>query len=92
MDILGYVKDFVVFKSLVTPQILIFIYWLGALACPIFMFLAYRKAKVNSSFFSSGKGKRAAIIVFVLVILGELVWRMAMEFLLAYFQIRQALM
>ncbi|MFP4167799.1 MAG: DUF4282 domain-containing protein [Desulfonatronovibrionaceae bacterium] len=83
--------DFLTFQSVISPHILMFVYYLGAVACPVIMILAFRKAKENSAFLREGKGKRVAGVLFLLLIVGELAWRMLLEFLIAYFQIREAL-
>ena len=84
--------EFLTFKSMISPQVLMFVYYLGAVACPVIMILAFRKARENSTFLREGKSKKVAGVLFLLLILGELAWRMLLEFLIAYFQIRNALM
>ncbi len=84
--------EFLTFKSMISPHVLMFVYYLGAVACPVIMILAFRKARKDSAFLREGKGKKVAGVLFLLLIVGELAWRMLLEFLIAYFQIRQALM
>lgn len=96
--------DFLKFEILVSPTVLIVVYYIGALGVPAF--LAYLLVRAGNrpvrlverlNGWSASLGlppirKRWLIIVLVFaLLLGELAWRMMFEFLLAYFQIRDAL-
>lgn len=84
------VLDFLTFQSLISPCVLIVVYWIGALACPFVLIMAYRKADAKS--FPGVNNKKGVGIVLLLVVMAELAWRMLFEFLLVYFQIREALL
>jgi len=89
-SLLSNVLDFVTFQVLIGPWVLMAVYWIGALACPFVLSVAYRKADAKS--LSGVKNKKGIGIVLLLVVLAEIAWRMLFEFLLVYFQIRNALL
>ena len=99
--------DIVSFRVLVTPAVLLVMYYLGAIAVPLliawFARNSVRKAKslldeqtleqVRDAA-AIGRTSRSGLItgsVLVFFLL-ELFWRMLFEFLIAYFQIHNALM
>ena len=99
--------DFLNFKFFISPYILIVFYYIGAIAVPFgSWYLAswiLRKYPLASDLYESGKETFKDIIrtknrmllyaVFILFfIFMEIIWRMMFEFLIAYLQIRDALM
>ena len=97
--------DFLTFRSLVSPSVLVVMYYLGALGMPIFIiYLVYRLRRIDPSLMprarvwletlglDRGRRWRLLGVMIILFLLGELGWRMMFEFILVYFQIRDALM
>jgi hypothetical protein len=99
--------DFLTFKNFISIEVLILFYYLGALIFPmgIWMLLAFliRKYKLFDMGFESSMNivwhalnrnqKTKFIVSFVIVFLFmELFWRMLFEFLIAYMQMRDALL
>lgn len=101
---LDFIGDFIRFKIFVTPSFLVAVYYLGAVGVPFFVwYIAFQLKKKEPAWLvaassSAGAGKiipykaRIATISFILFLLMELFWRMMFEFMLAYFQIREAVM
>ena len=97
--------DFVSFRVLMTPAILLVVYYFGAITGPLFIIWFMRKigratnetsafprrGRLRESIVGENKGMliTAGIIMFVLL---EIFWRMIFEFFIAYFQIHNALM
>jgi len=97
--------DFLSFRVLMTPALLVFIYYFGAIMAPLAVFLFFAKARqvasdleavprrgrLRDSLVGRHKGKIffAALIMFIIM---EIFWRMMFEFFIAYFQIHNALM
>ena len=98
--------DFLSFKSFISPSILILCYYCGALLMPIFMlgsaFWVRRKmreqgfAAQNLSLWTRWASHRnllIALLIFVgMFLMMQIAWRMMFEFMLAYFQMRDALL
>jgi hypothetical protein len=99
--------DFLNFQFFISPYILIACYYIGAIAVPVASwFLAswiIRKYLLVSDNYESGKttlsnitSKKDRVLLYALFILFfifmEIIWRMMFEFLIAYFQMRDALM
>ncbi len=99
--------DFLSFKSFISIEALIFFYYIGAIILPLgswylVNWLIKKYEAVNTSYKNvksliwqtlSKKQKRRLIIMFALAfIFMELFWRMLFEFLIAYIQIRDALL
>jgi hypothetical protein len=98
--------DYLIFKKFISGYVLIAIYYIGAIIIPIFAwFLAIYVAKkfnlFNSAFYKTKKiffkalpFKYKALLIFCTIFcffILQILWRMAIEFLLAYIQIRNAL-
>lgn len=96
--------DFLQFEILISPYVLITTYYVGALGFPAMLaYLLMRAGKRPALMLERLNGwiaifglpplkRRWLILLFLLaLLLGELAWRMMFEFLLAYFQIRDAL-
>lgn len=99
--------DFLAFRSFISIQVLIIFYYLGALVLPVAIWLLLnwliRKYRLVNSAYVSGtdiiwkslSGKQQVLFVMVLVIsflFMELFWRMLFEYLIAYMQMRDALL
>jgi hypothetical protein len=99
--------DFLTFKTFISTETLIIFYYLGAVILPIFSWILLswliEKYKLLDTSYKSGKelfwklltkkqqGKFIAFFVVVFLFM-ELFWRMLFEFLIAYMQIRDALL
>ena len=99
--------DFLTFKSFISTEVLIVFYYIGAIILPAgawylvtwliqkyeFVNIAYEKGKDTIWNSLNKKQKNKLIIFFVSsFIFMELFWRMLFEFLIAYMQIRDALL
>jgi len=99
--------DFLNFKFFISPYVLIVCYYIGAIAVPVGSWLLaswiIRKYSTASDIYESGKSTLKSItrtkdrmLLYALFILFfifmEIMWRMMFEFLLAYLQMRDALM
>ena len=98
--------DFLTFKSFISIKVLIIFYYIGALILPVGLWFLInwliRKYNFFDEVYKKGKDiiwksldkKQQAklLILFILFFLFmELFWRMLFEFLIAYMQIRDAL-
>ena len=98
-------QDFLLFKTFITPSLLLFIYYIGAVVIPILGW--YFAIWVHKNYLSKVSGlvkeeiKRRTtvkqrlytIIAFILFFLCmEIFWRMMFEFFIAYFDMHDALM
>ena len=98
--------DFLTFDSFISIPVLIGFYYLGAVICPVLMWQCIRwflrKYPLIQSLHTEGKEivwsqlptdkKWKMLILFVMMfMLAELFWRMMFEFLIAYMQMRDAL-
>lgn len=99
--------DFLTFKSFISTEALIIFYYLGAIIMPIGIWLLLtwllRKYRLFNTAYESGKeiiwkslnGKQQTKLVAFFVtsfLFMELFWRMFFEFLIAYMQMRDALL
>ena len=99
--------DFLTFKDFISIPILIIFYYFGAVVFPFFMWIfstwLMKKYKVIEALHEKGKAmlwsalsnkqKVKLILAFLVAFLFmELFWRMLFEFLIAYMQIRDALL
>jgi len=98
--------DFLIFKSFISIKALIIFYYIGALILPVGLWLlinwlirkydffdaVYKKGK-EAIWTSLNKKQQIKLLMFFVVIFlfMELFWRMLFEFLIAYMQIRDAL-
>lgn len=100
-------NDFLNFKFLISPYVLIVFYYIGAFGIPLgsWVFATWVKNRywIVSDVYESGKSaallmtrKRyrvwfsiSLVLIFILL---EIMWRMIFEFLIAYLQIRDALL
>ena len=99
--------DFLTFKSFISIEALIVFYYIGALILPIGLWLVLiwlmRKYKLLNTAYKNSKEiiwnllntkqKIKFVVFFVIAFLFmQLFWRMLFEFLIAYMQIRDALL
>ena len=99
--------DFLTFKSFISTEVLIIFYYLGALILPIGLWLLVtwliRKYKLFTTAYESGKEiiwkslnrkQKTKLIGFFITsfLFMEIFWRMLFEFLIAYMQMRDALL
>lgn len=99
--------DFLNFRFFISPYVLVTCYYIGALGVPVgSWFLALwikRKYWLVSDVYESGKAAfinitrtKDRMILYTLFVLFficmEIMWRMMFEFLIAYLQMREALM
>ena len=99
--------DFITFKSFISIPVLISFYYLGAFILPFFTWYfstwIIRKFKFVDSLHTKGKEmigstsnekqkSKLIAVFFVVFLFMELFWRMLFEFLIAYMQIRDALL
>lgn len=99
--------DFLTFKSFISTEVLIIFYYIGALLMPIgiwylltwligkyrFVNATYEKGK-EVIWHSLNKKQQTKLVAFFIssFLFMELFWRMLFEFLIAYMQIRDALL
>jgi len=99
--------DFLTFKTFISTEALIIFYYFGVIILPLFSWLlltwVIKKNKLFNISYTNGKEllwksltpkqKLNFVAFFMLVfIFMELFWRMLFEFLIAYMQIRDALL
>jgi len=99
--------DFLTFKSFISTEALILFYYLGALVLPIAMWVflnwLIRRYRFLNTSYETGKQmiwqslntkqqiKLVALFIFCFLFM-ELFWRMLFEFLIAYMQMRDAIL
>jgi len=99
--------DFLTFKSFISTEVLIIFYYIGAVIMPIgvwflatwfarkynFVDAAYKKGK-ETIWKSLNKKQQTMLVIFFMsfFLFMELFWRMLFEFLIAYMQMRDALL
>jgi hypothetical protein len=99
--------DFITFKRFISIEVLILFYYMGAVILPIsawffvtwlikkydLLHVAYEKGKATlwNALNTRQKSKLIAFFIFAFIFM-ELFWRMLFEFLIAYLQIRDALL
>jgi len=90
--------DFLTFKTFISPSILIIFYYIGAVIIPIVLF--YKKQSLLKEFkflntiyekIKSKFPKKVKLYLIIFFIFLEVLYRMIFEFLIAYMQIRDAL-
>jgi len=99
--------DFLTFKSFISIEVLIIFYYIGALILPVgtwilLTWLIRKYRFINATYENSkeiiwkslNKKQQAKLIAFFITafLFMELFWRMLFEFLIAYMQIRDALL
>ncbi|CAA6822523.1 MAG: Unknown protein [uncultured Sulfurovum sp.] len=89
--------DFFTFKSFISIEVLIIFYYLGAIIMPIIIWFALRrfskKYHLSPNNIMNTKQKVILTLLFLIAFFFmQLFWRMLFEFLIAYMQIRDALL
>jgi len=99
--------DFLTFDRFISTQVLIAFYYLGAIVMPIGLWISIKWLIHKYDFLNTGleTGKtlfwkslsneqqlKLSIILVICFLFMELFWRMLFEFLIAYMQIRDALL
>jgi len=99
--------DFLTFKSFISTEVLIIFYYIGAVILPVGIWFLFawliRKYKYLNTAYENGKifvwqslnkQQQIKLVAFFLIafLFMELFWRMLFEFLIAYMQIRDALL
>lgn len=98
------IVDILQFRVFVSPSVLLVTYYLGAALIPVLLFIAFRRlsgaidkhlvswqALTDLILFVTDRPLRLALFAVVMFLGAELLWRMMFEFILAYFQMRDAL-
>ena len=98
-------KEFLTFETFITPSLLIFIYYIGAIVIPIVSW--YLIHWIKTVYFSKKDTKskeyvrvpitsRQHFVVYMIFFISflcmEIFWRMMFEFFIAYFDMHDALM
>ena len=93
--------DFLTFRTMITPSVLLLVYYFGAVVMPLLAYALFRKIygkkraegeenpPASSGFRWSWKLRLLFLFFFFM---GELAWRIFIEFFVAYFQMREALL
>ena len=89
--------DFLSFRMLITPSVLIVVYYLGAVAMPlaaygVFRTLLRRIRQEGEEGRSPSWNWKLRLLFLLFFLMAELAWRIFIEFFVAYFQMRDALM
>jgi len=102
--VLRAVGDFLTFRTFISPGVLAIAYYVGAVSIPMLAWLIARRLKVRlAAALDEGRWPGAAKppalawarvlgLSFIAFVAMEIGWRMLFEFLLANFQIREALL
>lgn len=90
-------KDFLTFQTFITPTLLIFIYYIGAVLIPIFSWYLARWIKTvyktEIETYTTFKQRSIVYAAFLICFFSmEILWRMIFEFFIAYFDMHDALM
>lgn len=94
-------QDFLLFKSFITPSLLIIIYYVGAVLIPLASWIVakwiqknyFTKVSENIATKITTKQRFYLITAFIFCFLCmEVFWRIMFEFLIAYFDMHDALM
>ena len=98
--------DFLSFKSFISTEVLIVFYYIGAVILPFGLMLIFswfiRKYEIDDVVYQNGKDAIWAVlnkkqkirlvgILITILLFMELFWRMLFEFLIAYMQMRDAI-
>lgn len=98
-------NDFLAFRTLISPAVLIAVYYFGALVVPLVGWLLLRRVRrrvlagdgagwlrTMSDLFASDRSRLLVwLTVAILFGLAELVWRMMFEVMIAYFRMHDLL-
>ncbi len=89
--------DFLTFRSFITPDLLIILYYMGAVVMPLFAYLFYLWLRAKFSMdYEIDIRKRYRYLFYLAMIISflsmEIFWRMLFEFMIAYFDMHDALL
>ena len=89
--------DFLTFRSFIAPDLLIILYYMGAVVMPLFAYLFYLwlrgKLPIEYEIDIRKRYKYLLYLIMLLFFLSmEIFWRMIFEFMIAYFDMHDALM
>ena len=96
-------EGFLTFRQMVTPSVLLAVYYFGALVMPLAVW--WLMAKIRDTLLSgdsretersesnrrSDRRWKIRLVFLIFFMMGELAWRIFIEFFVAYFQMRDAL-
>ncbi len=85
----GTMMDFLTFKSFITPEVLVACYYMGVLIMPVLAVYLWKKLGPLLTSTENRSQQIAATVALVFML--ELFWRMMFEAMIAYFQMRAAL-
>jgi hypothetical protein len=85
--------DFLAFRTFITPSVLLIAYYSGAVMMPLVGWAVMRwlKQRYAPDFIPPKRGYLLALFL-LCFLCGELFWRIFFEFLIAYFDMHDALM
>jgi hypothetical protein len=97
-----WIRDFLAFQVYITPTVLLVVYYAGALLIPVLIYIIARRLQQRlarkdwkrvEDLATPWLSQRGRIIAYAAIslVLAELGWRMLFEFLIAYFQMHEAL-
>lgn len=97
-----WIRDFLAFQVYITPPVLLVVYYVGALLLPVVIYVGARRLRQRlarkdwkraEDLATRWLSQRSRIAAYAAVglVLAELGWRMIFEFLMAYFQMHEAL-
>ncbi len=91
--------DFILFKKLISIEVLILFYYFGAVLFPLFLYFNYKKnsvnffwKKLNNKFEKTPSKKQLFFMSLITLSFIELFWRLLFEFLISYIQVRDKVM
>lgn len=88
-------QDFLTFKTFITPSLLLIFYYVGAILMPIVSWKTIKYLKKHSTINISNlifkRYFHISLGFFLLLLCMEIFWRMMFEFLIAYFNMHEAL-
>jgi len=96
-------QDFLTFKTFISPSILTMMYLFGLFLMPFFLWYLFKRispyfpktvlqlSEQTWQNLSLGQKSKLLLLLFMMLLCMEICWRMMFEFLIAYMQIREAL-
>ena len=84
--------DFLSFNTFITQDILIIVYYIGAIVTPFFLYKYKNKLTKKSDFLSQLESKTKVLLITLgIFLLLELFWRMMFETMIGYFDMHEYL-
>jgi len=81
-------KDFLTFERFITPDILIFFYYLGVIFLPLLLWIYRDKVQ---SFLATHENKKLFLFLSIIFLILQLMWRMMFEAMIGYFDMHNYL-